>query len=291
MTAKNGIIIMTTKKEKVFMSQLSQVKKAVAYINKKTKNFRPEAALITGSGLAGSVPELEGKTLIPYTSIPGFLKSTVAGHSGNLIFGSYKNKKIAVMQGRFHYYEGNSMKDIALAPRVLAALGVKTILVSAAVGSMNAKLTPGSLCILRDHINFMANNPIIGNFYDAFGPMFFDMSNTYDLGIRKAALAAAKKHKINAHEGVYIAVTGPNFETPAEIKAFKTLGADVVGMSTVPEVLAARQLGMKICGLSWVTNLASGISKHPLSHKETLEETKKIEGKFTKILKDLLPKL
>lgn len=273
------------------MTQLTTVKKAAAYINKQTKNFKPQTALITGSGLAGSVPELEGKIVIPYTKIPGFLKSTVAGHSGNLIFGVYKGKKIAVMQGRFHYYEGHNMKDIALAVRVLSELGVKTILVSAAVGSMNAKLTPGSLCVLSDHINFMANNPLIGNYDPAFGQMFIDMTDTYTKDIRKTVLSIAKKHKINAREGVYIAVTGPNFETPAEIQAFKKMGADVVGMSTVPEVLAARQLGMKICGLSWVTNLASGISKTPLSHKETLEETKKIEGKFTKILKDLLPKL
>ncbi|MDR1123248.1 MAG: purine-nucleoside phosphorylase [Elusimicrobiota bacterium] len=273
------------------MTQLPAVKKAAAFINKKTKNFAPQIALITGSGLAGSVPPLEGKIVIPYTSIPGFLKSTVAGHSGNLIFGVYKGKKIAVMQGRFHYYEGHSMKDIALAPRVLAALGVKTILISAAVGSMNARLTPGSLCVLKDHINFMCSNPLIGNYDPAFGPIFFDMTDTYDPQIRRAALAAAKKYKVNAREGVYIAVTGPNFETPAEIRAFKTLGADVVGMSTVPEALAARQLGMKICGLSWVTNLASGISKHPLSHKETLEETKKIEGKFTQILRELLPQI
>jgi purine-nucleoside phosphorylase len=273
------------------MTQLPAVKKAAAFIRKKAGNFAPRIALITGSGMAGSVPPLEGKIVIPYASIPGFLRSTVAGHSGNLILGCYKGKKIAVMQGRFHYYEGHDMKDIALAPRVLAALGVETILVSAAVGSMNAQLPPGSLCVLKDHINFMCNNPLIGNYDPAFGPMFFDMSDAYDPRLRRAALAAAKKHKVNAREGVYIAVTGPNFETPSEIRAFKTLGADVVGMSTVPEVLAARQLGMKICGLCWVSNLASGISKHSLSHKETLEETKKIEGKFTQILRELLPKI
>lgn len=273
------------------MTQLDTIKKAAAFINKKTKNFKPEIAFITGSGLAGCAPEMEGKVTVPYSSIPGFLKSTVAGHSGNLIFGTYKGKKLAVMQGRFHYYEGHSMKDIAIAARTLGMLGVNTILVSAAVGSINAKLIPGSLAVLKDHINFMANNPLIGNYDPAFGPMFCDMSTTYDADLRKLALTLAKKHKVNAGEAVYLAVTGPNFETPAEIRAFKTLGADVVGMSTVPEVITARQLGMRICGLSWVTNLASGISKHPLSHKETLEETKKIEGKFSKILADLIPKL
>lgn len=273
------------------MTQFQTVKKAAAYINKKTKNFKPETALITGSGLANSVPALDKKIVIPYAEIPGFLRSTVAGHSGNLIFGEYKGKKIAVMQGRFHYYEGHPMKDIAIAIRTLWMLGVKNLLVSAAVGSINAKLKPGSLCVLKDHINLMANNPLIGNYDPAFGPMFCDMTDTYDKEIAKKTLAIAKKHKINALPGVYLAVTGPNFETPAEIQAFKKLGADVVGMSTVPEVITARQLGLKICGLSWITNLASGISKTPLSHKETLEETKKIEGKFAKILQDLLVKI
>jgi inosine guanosine and xanthosine phosphorylase family len=273
------------------MTQLQTVTKAAAYINKKTKNFKPEIAFITGSGLAGCVPPLEGKISVPYASIPGFLRSTVAGHTGNLIFGTYKGKKLAVMQGRFHYYEGHAMKDLAISVRTLSAIGVKTILVSAAVGSLNPKLTPGSLAVLKDHINFMANNPLIGNYDPAFGPMFFDMSCAYDKDLRKIALAVAKKNKVNAGEAVYLSVTGPNFETPAEIRAFKTMGADVVGMSTVPEVLTARQLGMRVCGLTWVTNLASGISKTPLSHKETLEETKKIEGKFTRILAELLPKL
>ncbi|WP_428898060.1 purine-nucleoside phosphorylase [Parelusimicrobium proximum] len=271
------------------MSQLLQVKKAAAFINKKTKNFKPEIALITGSGLAGSVPPLKNEVKIPYKSIPGFLKSTVQGHSGNLIFGEYKKKKIMVMQGRFHYYEGHSIKDIALAVRVMKALGVDKLIVSAAVGSLNPRLTPGSLAILKDHINFMGTNPLIGNYDPAFGPMFTEMGTAYNAKMKAIALKTAKKLKINHAEAVYIAVTGPSFETPAEIRAFKTLGADVVGMSTVPEVIAARQLGIEVCGLSWSTNLASGMSKVPLSHEETLSETKKIEGKFKKFLEEFIP--
>lgn len=273
------------------MTQLTTVKKAVAFLHKKTKNFRPEIALITGSGLAGSIPALTQKVTIPYTSIPGFLKSTVPGHTGNLIFGNYKGRKIVVMQGRFHYYEGHPMKDLALSIRTLKMLGVEKLLVSAAVGSMNLKLKPGSLCVLKDHINFMCNNPLIGNYDPAFGPMFFDLTEAYDKTLRNTALAAAKKVKINAGEGVYLAVTGPNFETPSEIQLFKKFGADVVGMSVVPEVLVARQCGIKVLGLAWVTNLGCGISKTPLSHEETIRETKKIEGKFKDLLEILFEKI
>ncbi len=273
------------------MTQLALVKKAVTFINKKTSNFKPEIALITGSGLAGSIPSLTHKISIPYTSIPGFLHSTVPGHTGNLIFGVYKGRNLVVMQGRFHYYEGHPMKELAIAIRTLKMLGVQKLLVSAAVGSMDLKLKPGSLCVLKDHINFMCNNPLIGNHDPAFGPMFFDLTVAYDKDLRKTALAAAKKLHINAGEGVYLAVTGPNFETPSEIQMFKKWGATVVGMSVVPEVLVARQCGIAVLGLTWVTNLGCGISKTPLSHEETIRETKKIEGKFKDLLEILFVKL
>ncbi|MGB2579129.1 purine-nucleoside phosphorylase [Elusimicrobium simillimum] len=271
------------------MTQLAAVKKITAYINKKTKNFKPEVAFITGSGLSGSVPELKDKIVLPYKTIPGFLKSTVSGHSGNLIFGTYKGKKVMVMQGRFHYYEGHDIKNIALAPRVMGMLGVKSLIVSAAVGSINAKFTPGAIVVVSDHINFMATNPLIGNYDMAFGPMFIDMSEAYDKKLSKIALDALKKLKIKHGSGIYFAVTGPNFETPAEIKAFRTMGGDLVGMSMVHEVIAARQAGIRVCGLATVTNLAAGLSKTPLSHSETLSETKKIEGKFKALLETIIP--
>ena len=271
------------------MSQLKQVKEIVKFLNKKTKNFKPEILLITGSGMAGSIPELKNKITVPYATIPNFLKSTVQGHPGNLIFGTYKGKKLVIMHGRFHYYEGYDMKDLALAIRVAAFLGAKTMLVSAAVGSLNAKLPVGSLCVLKDHINFMANNPLIGNYDPAFGARFIDLTDTYDKALRNTVLKVAKKLKIKAGEGVYFAATGPNFETPSEIKAFRILGADVVGMSTVPEVLCARQLGMKICGLTWVVNMGCGISKTPITHEETIRESKKIEGSFKRLLEQFIP--
>ena len=271
------------------MNQLTQVKEIVKFINKKTKNFKPEILLITGSGMAGSIPELENKITISYSTIPHFLKSTIQGHPGNLIFGTYKGKKLVVLHGRFHFYEGYDMKDLALSIRTAAFLGAKTMLVSAAVGSLTNKLPVGSLCVLKDHVNLMMHNPLIGNYDPAFGKRFIDMTDTYDKNLRKAALQIARKLKIKTGEGVYAAVTGPNFETPSEIRMFKILKADVIGMSTVPEVICARQLGMKICGLTWVVNMGCGISKKPISHEETIKETKKIEGSFKRVLERLIP--
>ncbi|MCQ2410128.1 MAG: purine-nucleoside phosphorylase [Elusimicrobiaceae bacterium] len=274
------------------MSQLAQIKKAVNFINKKTKNFKPQIGLIAGSGLGWAIPPLENKVIVPYASIPGFLQSTVPGHAGNLIFGQYKGNNIVVMQGRFHFYEGYQMKEFAISVRTLKMLGVEKLLVSGAVGSMDKQLPPGSLCVLKDHINFMCNNPLIGNSREPeFGPMFFDLSEAYDKPMRKITLAACKKIGLKAKEGVYIAVTGPNFETPSEIQMFKKWGASVVGMSVVPEVLVARQCGMKVLGLAVVTNMGCGIEKAPLSHAQTISETKKIEVKFKKLMEILFVKL
>ncbi|WP_428048909.1 purine-nucleoside phosphorylase [Candidatus Avelusimicrobium caledoniensis] len=274
------------------MPQLAQIKKAVSFINKKTKNFKPQIGLIAGSGLGWAIPPLEKKVIVPYTTIPGFLQSTVPGHAGNLIFGEYKGTKIVVMQGRFHFYEGYQMKEFAISVRTLKMLGVEKLLVSGAVGSMDKQLPPGSLCVLKDHINFMCNNPLIGNSREPeFGPMFFDLSEAYDKTMRKVTLAACKKIGLKAKEGVYIAVTGPNFETPSEIQMFKKWGASVVGMSVVPEVLVARQCGIKVLGLAVVTNMGCGIEKKPLSHEQTIRESKKAEINFKKLMEILFVKL
>lgn len=274
------------------MPQLAQIKKAVNFINKKTKNFKPQIGLIAGSGLGWAIPPLEKKVIVPYASIPGFLQSTVPGHAGNLIFGEYKGSRIVVMQGRFHFYEGYQMKEFAISVRTLKMLGVEKLLVSGAVGSMDKQLPPGALCVLKDHINFMCNNPLIGNSREPeFGPMFFDLSEAYDKTMRKTTLAACKKIGMKAKEGVYLATTGPNFETPAEIKMFKKWGATVVGMSVVPEVLVARQCGIKVLGLAVITNMACGIEKEPLSHEQTIRESKKAEVNFKKLMEILFVKL
>lgn len=270
------------------MTQLQRINKILKFLKTKTKNFKPETLIITGSGLSNSIPKLKNQIKIPYTKISGFPKSTVKGHHGNLIFGEYNNKKIVVMQGRFHYYEGHPIQDIAIPIRVMWKMGVNTLITSSAVGSLNAKLPTGSLAILKDHINLMGANPLVGNYIKGFGNMFFDITETYDKKLRTKAKNIAKKQKIKHSEAVYLALSGPNFETASEIFTFKKIGADVVGMSTVPEVLCAKQLDMKVVAFSWVVNMAAGISKKKITHKETLSETKKIETKFKKFLEKFL---
>ena len=268
-------------------NHVERVDKIVSWLKKRIK-VSPSVGLIMGSGLSDSVPELENCAGIDYSEIPGFPKSGVQGHKGRLLVGSYKGVGVAAMQGRFHYYEGHPIGDLAVPVRVLAKLGVQSLVVTAAVGSMRPKIRPGDFVFLKDHINFMGRNPLRGNYDSSFGEMFPDMSYPYDPKLRSAALSACRSLKIRCHEGVYIAGTGPSYETPAEIKAFTLLGADVVGMSTVPEVIAARQLKMRVLGASWISNMASGIAGKPLSHEEVLQEGKRAAQRLKKLLEKLL---
>ncbi|MBT3393438.1 MAG: purine-nucleoside phosphorylase [Elusimicrobiaceae bacterium] len=270
------------------MSQLTRINKILKFLNTKTKNFKPDTILITGSGLANAIPKLSNQIKIPYAKIPGFPKSTVKGHTGNLIFGTYGKKKIVVMQGRFHYYEGHPIQDLAIPIRVLWKMGAKTLIVSAAVGSFNEKLKPGSMAILKDHINFMGINPLIGNYIKGFGNMFFDISNTYDKNLRTKAKKIAKSQGISHAEAIYVAFAGPNFDTPTEIQMFKKAGADIAGMSVVPETLVAKQLDMKIVGFCWVGNMAAGITKSKITHDKVVTECKNTEQKFKKFLEHFL---
>lgn len=239
------------------------VSKTAAWLKARTGKFKPVAAIISGSGLADSLPELTGRISIPYSSIPNFSRTTVKGHKGELVFGRLHGKDVVIMRGRFHYYEGRPLSFIAFPVRVLAFLGVKTLIVTAAVGSLKPSLRPGDLLILKDHVNFMGANPLMGNYNALFGEMFPDMSEPYDAALRREALAAARKLKVRAGEGVYFAVTGPSYETPAEVKVCRMLGGSVVGMSVVPEVIAARQLKMKVLGVCWISNTCVGAVSKP----------------------------
>lgn len=274
---------MDTKKE-----HIKRVESVSAWIKKNIKTLKPDTAIIMGSGLSDSIPPLENKIEISYDKIPNFLKSTVAGHAGKLLFGKFGRHTLMIMQGRFHFYEGNAMGDIAIPIRVMGKLGIKNLIVTAAVGSVNKNVKPGTIVVLKDHINMMGTNPLIGIYDKDFGPMFPDMTDVYTAKYRSEVMAICRKLKIKSKEGVYLAGFGPSYETPAEIKAFRSWGADVVGMSTVPEVIVARQMGIKIIGLSTVTNLASGVSKAPLSHQEVIEEGKKVAKNVTKLLQQIL---
>ncbi|MCX5783602.1 MAG: purine-nucleoside phosphorylase [Elusimicrobia bacterium] len=271
-------------------SQVKRVFEIVAWLKKHIGSRKPSAAIIMGSGLSEAVPEMKNMLAIPYSDIPGFLRSTVEGHAGRLLFGEIGGREVAVMQGRFHYYEGHSISDIAIPIRTLWKLGAEALIITSAVGSLNKSLKLGNLAILKDHINFMGINPLRGIYDPAFGKMFVDMSQAYDKVLRNKTLKLCKKLKIPAREAVYIAIVGPSYETPSEIKTFRNWGADVVGMSVAPEVIAARQLGMKVLGISWVTNMASGISKTPITHEDVLEQSERaarnVKALLTKALKD-----
>ncbi len=270
---------------------VNQIRAAAAYIRKRAPGFRPDMAFILGSGLAKAVPTLEQSRTIPYEDIPGFPRTTVPGHAGKLILGHCKGKNVAVMQGRFHYYEGHAMESIALPVRTLEYLGLKSLIVTAAVGSLKSSNKPGHLTVVSDHINLMGRNPLRAFHEDEFGTMFPDMIDAYDKGLRKLMLASCRRRKIPAHEGVYLAVCGPSYETPAEIAAFRILGADVVGMSVVPEVIPARQMGVKTAALVWTSNMAAGLAGAVQNHAEVLAVGNRVSDHLRAVLSDLIPVL
>jgi purine-nucleoside phosphorylase len=267
---------------------VSQVAAAAAWIKARSRGLRPSVAVIAGSGLADSLPELSGKVVIPYSKIPNFPRTTVKGHKGELVFGRLGGLDVVIMRGRFHYYEGHRLNFLAFPVRVLASLGVKTLVVTAAVGSLKTSLKPGDFLILKDHLNFMGANPLMGNYDSSFGEMFPDMSEPYDPALRRAALAAARRLHIRAGEGVYVAVTGPSYETPTEVRAYRMFGGSVVGMSVAPEVIAARQLKMKVLGVCWVSNFASGIAARAFDHAEVLQLGAKVSVKMKALLTAVL---
>ncbi len=267
---------------------LANVEKTAAWIKKRAAGFKPHTAIIAGSGLGNSLPQLADKVSIPYADIPGFPRTTVKGHAGELVFGRLGGHDVVMMRGRFHYYEGRPLNFIAFPIRVLAALGVRNLLLTAAVGSLKPSIKPGDMVLLKDHINLMGSNPLMGNYDPAFGEMFPDMNEPYDKALRREAVALAKKFKVRAVEGVYAAVTGPSYETPAEVRMYRMMGGDIAGMSVVPETITARQLKIRVAGLCWVSNFTSGISKTALSHEEVLELGAKVSDKMRALLEGLL---
>jgi len=253
-------------------------------ISQKIANFQPTIGLILGSGLgffADDRIDIAGR--VAYSGIDGFPVSTVPGHAGQFVYGQLDGKRVLCMQGRFHYYEGYTMAQLTLPIRLMHRVGVKTLIVTNAAGGINRNFTPGDFMLLSDHINFLGTNPLIGDRSED-GVRFPDMSSVYDPQLRAQLRAWADAKNFGLKEGVYLAATGPSFETPAEIRAFAALGADAVGMSTVPEAIVARKLGMRVLGVSCITNAAAGISKCALTHEEVAETAERVRSQFADLL-------
>ncbi|HJY92785.1 MAG TPA: purine-nucleoside phosphorylase, partial [Candidatus Acidoferrum sp.] len=249
--------------------EFAQADAAARYVLKKTK-LRPKVALVLGSGLGAFADEFAAATRIPYAKIPKFPTSTAIGHAGQLVLGVVEGIEVVGMQGRVHLYEGYSVQDVAFPVRVFARMGVKAVILTNAAGGIKKEFTQGRLVVISDHINLQGANPLIGANEEKFGPRFPDLSAAYDKTFRELALAEGRRLGIELCEGVYGALVGPSYETPAEIRYLRTIGADLVGMSTVPEVIAARHAGLRVLGISCVTNAAAGILDQPLDHKEVL---------------------
>jgi inosine/guanosine/xanthosine phosphorylase family protein len=248
----------------------------------------PKTVIVLGSGLGRFAAALTGATSMPYADIPGFSRSTVAGHSGNLIVGKAGEAPVAVMQGRIHAYEGHAPQAIAAPIRILRKMGVERLVLTNAAGGLGPDMKPGTLMIIEDHINMSGFNPLIGPNDESIGPRFPDMTDAYDPQLRALLAQAARKAGVAVKSGVYLFVLGPNFETAAEVRMYAKLGADAVGMSTVPECLVARHCGMKVAGISIVTNLATGIATQPLSHQETLTGAERAAEKLEQLLRAFL---
>jgi purine-nucleoside phosphorylase len=254
---------------------------------KKISRLRPTLAIVLGSGFHHTLAELRVDKKISYTNIPGFPKPTVSGHAGELYFGHLGPTPVVVLSGRAHFYEGHEMERVTFAVRTLAAFGITDLLLTNAAGGINKKFCAGDFMVLTDHINFMGANPLrpLRGGHQGKLPRFVDLTETYDKNLRKLLFRAGKISKLKLQRGVYLAVSGPSYETPAEIRAFAALGADAVGMSTVPEAVAARQCGLNVAAVSCVTNLAAGISREKLSHTEVLETGEKMKTLAAKLLK------
>lgn len=252
---------------------------------------KADIGVILGSGLGDYAEALEDAVKLPYSEIPGFPRSTVTGHAGMWCCGTLYGKRVVMMQGRFHYYEGYGMKDVTLPVRVMQKIGVKTLIVTNAAGGVNLGYHPGELMVIGDIFSMTAQNPLIGPNLDAFGPRFPDMSCAFDKELRALAHECANEQGFALREGVYAQMTGPTYETPAEIRMLRTLGADAVGMSTVPEVIVARHGGMRVLGISCITNMAAGILDQPLNHAEVTETANRVKGQFRNLLDRIIEKM
>ena len=276
--------------EPVPTSLYDRAEKAARLIRSRTQT-KTSVAVILGSGLGGFADELSGATAIPYDEIPGFARATVEGHAGRLVIGHIGDSAVAAMQGRFHFYEGYSLEEVTFPIRVLRLLGVRTLILTNASGALNVEFTPGSLMVITDHINLMGVNPLIGPNDERFGPRFPDLSNSYAPELQEVVLQQARDMGMQMFRGVYASLTGPSYETPAEIHMVRSLGADAVGMSTVPEAIVARHMDMQVIGISCITNLAAGVSDRPVDHSQVMATGEQVREEFTELLRRVIPRL
>ena len=265
------------------MDIYGNMSEAVEFIKSKIK-VTPETGIILGSGLGDFADYIDKSVVIPYEEIPNFKKAKVKGHAGNLVAGMVSGKPVAVLQGRYHYYEGHDIRDIVFPVRVLCLLGIKNLLITNAAGGINSAFAPGDLMVISDHINLMGENPLSGDNDERIGPRFPDMSTIYDKILSEKIISTARSMKISVKSGVYAGLRGPSYETPAEIRMLKTVGSDSVGMSTVPEAIAAKHMGVKVAGISCITNFAAGITDQPLDHKEVTETADRVKEDFVTLL-------
>jgi purine-nucleoside phosphorylase len=270
---------------------LARLDEAAGVIRGKAKSS-PKVGLVLGSGLGAFAENLADRTVMPYEKIPNFpIPSGIVGHAGELVLGSIGKTPVVVMSGRIHFYEGRPMSEVIFPARVLVRLGVRAVVLTNAAGGVKLSFRAGDLMLLTDHINAFGTNPLVGGNEDALGPRFPDMSTVYDPRLRAVIKAEARRLRIPLREGIYVGLHGPSYETPAEIRAWRKLGADAVGMSTVPEAIALRHAGVKVAGISTITNMAAGILKKPLNHEEVLETTRRVGARFVRLLEAAVPKI
>ncbi len=264
-----------------------KMKATVEYIINNIGDFTPEIGIILGSGL-GDFADKFNSIVLPYNEIEGFKSSNIQGHKGQLVFAEIFGKKVVMMQGRYHFYEGYSMQTVTFPVKVMKKLGVKTLIITNAAGAVSKNYTPGEIMFITDHINFMGTNPLIGSNDETLGTRFPDMSEIYNKDLIQTAMKSAEKLGINYHQGVYAATTGPSYETPAEINMYRLVGANAVGMSTVPEAIVANYCGMKVLGISCITNYAAGVADTPLNHQEVIDTANKVKENFQNLLTEIL---
>jgi purine-nucleoside phosphorylase len=272
------------------MDDFTRAESAAQFLLLQT-TLRPTIGLVLGSGLGGFADELSEATRVPYANIPSFPHSTAVGHAGHMVIGKVGDVAVAAMQGRVHLYEGYSPREVAFPTRVFGRMGIRALILTNAAGGINLEYKKGALVLITDHINLQGHNPLAGPNDDRLGPRFPDMTQAYCKPYREIVLRAANRLGKTVHQGVYAGLLGPSYETPAEIRYLRTIGADLVGMSTIPEVIAARHMGLKVLAISCVTNMAAGISDEILNHEDVLATGERVKGDFVALLRAVLPEI